>query len=217
MASTSPSGITYHFHGMQHLGMRIRKVHGCNMLPVESCKSSMAVVSPSGITIVHGMQHLPVESEKFMAATFPTLAITYRFHGMQHLPVECDRKFLAATSPSGITKVHGCNISQWDHKSSWLQHLPVESQNFMAATSPSGITKVHGCNISQSNHKSSWLQHLPVESQKFMAATSPSGITKVYIPFSPCKLGMRQKSSKCSISSVRSVVLLELHRSTWKS
>ena len=36
-------------------------------------------------------------------------------------------------------------------------------------------------------------------------------------PFSPCKLGMRQKSSKCSISSVRSVVLLELHRSTWTS
>ena len=34
------------------------------------------------------------------------------------------------------------------------------------------------------------------------------------IPFSPCKLGMRQKSSKCSISCVRSVVLLELHRST---
>ena len=37
------------------------------------------------------------------------------------------------------------------------------------------------------------------------------------IPFSPCKLGMRQKSSKCSISCVRSVVLLQWHRSTWKS
>ena len=37
------------------------------------------------------------------------------------------------------------------------------------------------------------------------------------IPFSPCKLGMRQKTSKCSISCVRSVVILELHRSTWTS
>ena len=37
------------------------------------------------------------------------------------------------------------------------------------------------------------------------------------IPFSPCKLGMRQKSSKCFISCVRSVVLLQWHRSTWKS
>ena len=37
------------------------------------------------------------------------------------------------------------------------------------------------------------------------------------IPFSPCKQGIRQKSSKCSISCVRSVVLLELHRSTWTS
>ena len=37
------------------------------------------------------------------------------------------------------------------------------------------------------------------------------------IPFSPWKLGMRQKSSKCSISCVRSAVLLQWCRFTWKS